>query len=125
MAKLLYTVFTSLDGYSTDAQGGLEWSVPDAEVVTFINEIERRTPISLYGRKMYEAMLYWETFEPTDDDLPAFRDFAVIWASAEKVVYSRTLDQLSMANARIERTFDPDAVRRMKESAGHDIAIGG
>src|SRR2546429_5351766 len=125
MAKLIYAAITSLDGYVEDEDGKFDWAAPDDEVHAFVNELERPIGTFLYGRRMYETMVFWETVS-TDDDRPvAIRDFAEIWRSAEKVVYSRTLQTVSSARTRIEREFDPDAVRRLKQSSGADIAVGG
>jgi dihydrofolate reductase len=125
MAKLVYAAITSLDGYTADDNGNFDWSAPDPEVFAYINDLERQYGTHLYGRKMYETMVYWETFDAAEDQPPYLRDFTQIWRSATKVVYSRTLAGVSSANTRIERAFDPGAVRRMKETAGHDMSVGG
>jgi len=122
VASLIYSAIASLDGYVEDEQGGFSWAAPDEEVHAFVNDLERPISTYLYGRRMYETMVYWET---DDDQAPVSRDFAGMWRAAEKVVYSRTLRVLSSARTRIERTFDADAVRRWKESSPSDIAIGG
>ena len=124
MAKLIYPGIMSLDGYTEDAEGTFDWSAPDEEVHAFINDLERPVGTYLYGRRMYEVMAAWETM-PLDDEPPAIRDFAQIWRAADKVVYSRTLDAASTARTRIERDFDPDAIRQMKASASEDLAVGG
>ena len=125
MAKLVYSGITSLDGYVADDDGSIDWSVPDEEVHTFVNDLERPIGTYLYGRRMYEVMVYWETAH-TLADQPAFvRDFTDIWQAADKIVYSTTLETVSSARTRIERDFDPDAVRRMKAAAGRDITVGG
>jgi dihydrofolate reductase len=125
MAKLVYSAIMSLDGYTADDNGNFDWGAPDPEVFTFINDLERGFGTHLYGRRMYETMIYWETFGATEDQPPYVRDFAAIWRAATKVVYSRTLGGVSSASTRIERAFDPGAVLRMKETAGHDICVGG
>jgi len=125
MAMLVYSAIMSLDGYMADDNGDIDWSAPDPEVHTFINDLERGFGTYLYGRKMYETMVYWETFDATQDQLPYVRDFAGMWRAAAKVVYSRTLAAVSSARTRIERGFDPEAVLRMKETAGHDMSVGG
>ena len=113
MAKLIYSAMTSLDGYVEDDQGGFDWAAPDAEVHAFVNDLERPIGTCLYGRRMYATMAYWETAW-ADGELPeAARDFAQIWQSAEKIVYSRTLQGVSSARTRIERELDPEAVRRL------------
>jgi dihydrofolate reductase len=122
MAKLVYSAIASLDGYVADRQGNWDWSAPDEEVHRFVNDLERPIGTYLYGRRMYQVLAAWETM---DDEHPAMRDYAQIWRDAEKVVYSRTLDEVSSARTRIERDFDPEAVREMKASAERDISVGG
>jgi dihydrofolate reductase len=125
MAKLIYSAIGSLDGYVEDASGKFEWAAPDEEVHAFVNELERPIGTHLYGRRMYETMVFWETVDP-DGDWPAVaRELAAIWQAADKVVYSRTLETVSSARTRIERELDPDAIERMKQSSGSDISIGG
>jgi dihydrofolate reductase len=124
MAQLIYSAITSLDGYIADEEGNFDWAMPDEEVHTFINDLERPVGTHLYGRRMYETMVYWETAH-TVADHPVEQDFAEIWRSAEKVVYSDTLETVSSARTRIERAFDPDAIRQMKASAERDISVGG
>jgi dihydrofolate reductase len=124
MASLTYTGITSLDGYVADADGNFGWSAPDEEVHTFVNDLERPVGTYLYGRRMYEVMVSWETITLTDQP-PFMRDFAKIWRAADKIVYSRTLATVASARTRIERDFDPEAVRRMKAEAGRDISVGG
>ncbi len=125
MAKLVYSTIMSLDGYTADRDGRFDWSAPDPEVFTFINALERGYGTYLYGRRMYEAMVYWETFEAGESQPPYLGDFAETWRAAAKVVYSRTLGGVSSARTRIERVFDPGAVRRMKETAARDMSVGG
>jgi dihydrofolate reductase len=121
-ASLIYTAIASLDGYVEDEHGGFDWAAPDEEVHGFVNELERQIGTHLYGRRMYETMVYWET----DDDRPAVaRDYAAIWRAADKVVYSRTLEGVSSARTRIEREFDPAAIERLKQRSPSDISIGG
>lgn len=125
MAKLIYSAITSLDEYVEDKQGNFDWCTPDDEVLAFINDLERPIGTYLYGRRMYETMVFWET-APTSGDQPAEdRDFAELWRAAEKVVYSRTLQAPSSGRTRVEREFDPTAVRRLKESLASDITVGG
>jgi dihydrofolate reductase len=125
MAKLIYSVICSLDGYVADAEGNFDWAAPDDELHSFVNDLERPIGTYLYGRRMYETMRFWEPPEASTDQPAAVRDYAEIWRSAEKVVFSRTLDHVSSAKTRIEREFDPDAIRRLKEEAERDISIGG
>ena len=122
MARLTYLAIASLDGYVEDEQGRFNWAAPDEEVHAFVNDLERPIGTYLYGRRMYETMVYWET----DDDRGAVaRDYAEIWRAAEKIVYSRGLQTVSSKRTRIEREFDATAIRRLKESSLSDMAIGG
>ena len=124
MAQLIYSAIASLDGFVADAEGNFDWAAPDEEVHAFVNDLERPVGTYLLGRRMYETMAVWETMA-LDDEPPVMRDFAEIWRAADKVVYSRTLAEVSTARTRLEREFDADAVRRMKAAAEHDIAVGG
>jgi len=125
MAKLIYSAITSLDGYVADRNGKFDWAAPDQDVHAFVNDLERKIGTYLYGRRMYEVMLYWET-APTEGDSPlVMRDYARIWQSAEKIVFSNTLSKLSSTNTRIERQFDPGAIRKAKAASSRDISIGG
>jgi dihydrofolate reductase len=125
MVTLVYATIMSLDGYTADENGNFDWGVPDEEVFAFINDLEREFGTYLYGRRMYETMVYWETFEAADDDPLSIRDFAEIWRAADKIVYSRTLTAVASTRTRIEHGFDPEVVLRMKETLGHDISVGG
>jgi dihydrofolate reductase len=125
MAKLIYSAIASLDGYVADEDGNFHWAVPDEEVHAFINDLDRPVGTYLYGRRMYETMLGWETDSTLADRSPPMRDFAEIWQAADKIVYSRTLENISTARTRIERDFDPEAVRRIKASTGRDLMVGG
>jgi len=123
MAELIYMMNTSVDGYVAERDGTFDWSVPTAEVFAIFNELLRPIGTYLYGRRMYETMVYWETVDADDDSVA--RDFAELWRAADKVVYSTTLPTASSARTRIERAFDPEAVRRMKATAPTDISVGG
>lgn len=125
MAKLIYAAIASLDGYVEDEQGRFDWAAPDEEVHAFVNELERPIGTYLYGRRMYETMVYWETATTSDDEPAVTRDYTEIWRAAEKIVYSRKLDTVSSARTRIERDFDPEAISRLKESSATNISIGG
>jgi len=125
VAKLIYSAITSLDGYIADEDGNFDWAAPDEEVHTFVNNLERPVGTYLYGRRMYEVMVAWETAHTFADQRPVMQDFAKIWQAADKVVYSRTLAAVSSARTRIERDFDPEAVRQLKASARRDISVGG
>lgn len=126
MAKLIYSAITSLDGYVEDRDGGFDWAAPDEEVHCFVNELERPVGTYLYGRRMYDTMVYWET-APTAgaDEPPCIWDFAKIWRAAEKVVYSRSLDAVSSERTRIERDFSPAVIEELKATEDRDISIGG
>jgi dihydrofolate reductase len=125
VAKLIYSAITSLDGYVTDENGNFDWAVPDEEVHTFVNNLERPVGTYLYGRRMYEVMVGWETDHTLADQSPVMRDFAEIWQAADKIVYSKTLETVSTARTRIERDLDPEAVRQIQARAGPDIMVGG
>ena len=125
MAKLVYSAIASLDGYVADGDGDFGWAVPDEEVHAFINDLQRPIGTHLYGRRMYETMAGWETDPTLADQSPVMRDFAELWRAADKVVYSGTLEAVGTARTRIERAFDPEAVREMKASAGRDLIVGG
>ena len=125
MAKLIYSAITSLDGYTADENGDFDWSAPDEQVHAFVNDLERPVGTYLYGRRMYDVMVAWETMHTQPDLTPATRDYAQIWQAAEKVIYSRTLESTSSAKTRIERDFDPDPVRRLLAEADSDVSIGG
>jgi dihydrofolate reductase len=124
MAKLIYSAITSLDGYIADEDGNFDWGAPDEEVHTVFNDLERRIGTYLYGRRMYEVMVAWETLGLAEE--PAFiQDFAELWRAADKVVYSKTLETVSSARTRVERDFDAEAIRQTKASAGRDLTVGG
>src|SRR5690606_3437772 len=122
VARLIYTTITSLDGYVEDTDGEFDWAEPDDEVHAFVNDLERSVGTYLYGRRMYETMVFWETAQGLK---PVAEDYAEIWRSAQKIVFSRTLEDVSSEKTRVEREFDAAAVQQMKEDAGADIAIGG
>jgi dihydrofolate reductase len=125
MVKLIYSTIISLDGYVADEDGEFGWAAPDEEVHAFINDLERQVGTYLYGRRMYEVMRYWETADATSGRSPVARDYAQIWRTAEKIVYSRTLRSASTARTRIERDFDAAALRREKAQARSDMSVGG
>jgi len=124
VARLTYLMLASLDGYVVDEQGNFDWAEPDEKVHLLVNELQRQVGTHLYGRRMYQVLVAWDTI--SFDDQPSFiRDYAGIWRSADKVVYSSTLDSVSSSRTRIERSFDPTAVREMKATAERDLSIGG
>src|SRR5712691_9847090 len=119
---LVYSAIASLDGYTADAEGTFDWAAPDEEVHAFVNDLERGIGTYLYGRRMYEVMLFWETV-PLEGEHPVVRDFAGIWRAADKIVYSTTLRTAATARTRIEHRFDTEAVRALKQRG--DVSIGG
>ena len=121
MANLIYIAIASLDGYIEDEEGKFDWAAPDEEVHAFVNDLERPVGTHLYGRRMYETMVWWET----GDHAGVYGDYAEIWRAAEKVVYSRKLQTVSSERTRIEGEFDAAAIRWLKESSRSDISIGG
>jgi dihydrofolate reductase len=125
MAKLIYSAITSLDGYVADENGNFDWAAPDEEVHAFVNDLERPIGTYLYGRRIYDVMVAWETMDTGDDQPPVIRDYAQIWRAADKIVYSRTLEKATSARTRIARDFDPETIRQMKAHAGRDISVGG
>ena len=124
MANLIYSSIASLDGYVADEQGNFDWAAPDEEVHAFVNELERPVGTYLYGRRMYDVLVAWETM-PTEDQPNVIRDYAEIWRAADKIVYSTTLATAASAKTQIERSFDPDAVRQLKTKAERDLSVGG
>ncbi len=122
MAKLIYAALTSLDGYVADEDGNFDWAEPDEDVHSFVNDLERPIGTHLYGRRLYDVMVAWETI---DDEQPQMKDYAEIWRAADKIVFSRSLETVSSERTRIERNFDPDVIRRMKAEAARDLSVGG
>ena len=125
MGKLIYSMITSLDGYAEAAEGGLGTGADDEEVHTFIGDVFRPVRTFLYGRKMYETMVYWETAHLEPDQPPHILRYARDWQAADKIVYSTTLESVSSAKTRIERSFDPDEVRKLKAQSDHDLSVDG
>jgi dihydrofolate reductase len=125
MAKLIYSVIASLDGYIEDETGTFDWAEPDEEVHAFVNDLERPVGTYLLGRRMYETMVFWERPPDLAGQPPFVQDFAGIWQRADKIVYSKTLRTAASAKTLIEREFDPEAIRQLKASAGADFSVGG
>ncbi|HET7455372.1 MAG TPA: dihydrofolate reductase family protein [Solirubrobacterales bacterium] len=125
MAKLIYSAIASLDGYVADEHGKFDWAMPDEEVHAFVNDLERPVGTHLYGRRMYEVLKVWETDEILQGQPQVMRDYADIWRAAEKIVYSRSLGEVETSRTRLESTFDPDAIRALKQTEDREIAIGG
>jgi dihydrofolate reductase len=125
MAKLIYAAISSLDGYVADAEGNFDWSAPDQEVHRFVNDLERGIGTYLYGRRMYEVMRYWETAPTGNGEPSADQEYAKIWQAADKIVYSKSLEQASSARTSIEREFDPQAIQQLKAAAAPDLSVSG
>jgi len=121
-ARLIYSALASLDGYVADETGGFGWAAPDEEVHAFINDLERPIATYLYGRRMYEVMAAWETMDATSE---VGADFAQLWRVADKIVFSRTLEQTATPRTRLERAFEPEAIRALKARSDRDISVGG
>jgi dihydrofolate reductase len=124
MARLIYFTPASLDGYIAD-DGDFGWSAPDEEVFAFISDVVRPIGTYLYGRKTFETMAIWETPDVIPGRTPAMLDFARIWQAADKIVYSKSLGTVSTQKTRLEREFDPRAVRDLKAQLPHDVSVGG
>lgn len=125
MGKLIYSMLTSADGYTEDADGSFGWGAPESEELHgYINERFAGVGTYLYGRRMYDTMVFWETAH-IGDHPQALRDFARQWQAVEKIVFSQTLDQPRSARTRIERAFDPDAIRQLKARTSHDLTVDG
>ncbi len=125
MARLIYSAIASADGYVEDAAGSFDWAAPGEELLCFINDLERLVGTYLYGRRMYETMLYWETAHTVPGQPPSVREFTGIWQAAGKIVFSTTLQSVSTARTRIERNFDPGMIRQLKSATEHDMTVGG
>jgi dihydrofolate reductase len=125
VGKLIYSAIASADGYVEDAAGGFAWAAPDEELLCFVNDLERPVGTYLYGRRMYETMLYWETDRTAPGQPPSVRDFTGIWQAADKIVFSTTLPSVSSTRTRIERDFDPGMIRQLKSATEHDMTVGG
>jgi dihydrofolate reductase len=124
VAKLTYLMLASLDGYIEDGDGKFDWAEPDEEVHAFVNDLDRPLGTYLYGRRMYEVMVAWETMD-TAGEPAVMSEFAESWRATDKIVYSRTLEAVSTSRTRLEREFDPDAVRKLKAASDSDLGIGG
>jgi dihydrofolate reductase len=124
MAKLIYSAAASLDGYVADRDGKWDWSTPDEEVHPFINDLQRPLRTHLYGRRMYEVLSAWEDLDLADQ--PGYiAEFAEIWHNTDKIVFSRTLQEVSTSRTRLEQNFDPETIRELKATAETDLAVGG
>lgn len=125
MGKLIYAANISLDGFLEDESGSFDWSVPDEQLHAFWNEHERHIGTSLYGRRMYETMRVWEDDDWLANEPAVVREYAEIWRDTDKIVFSSTLEDVSTARTTVERRFEPQAVRELKESSSSDLSVGG
>ncbi|MFZ0169817.1 MAG: dihydrofolate reductase family protein [Candidatus Dormiibacterota bacterium] len=125
MAKLIYTAIASLDGYVADEDGNFDWAAPDGEVFALVNELERPVGTYLYGRRMYETMVSWETATFRAGESHLMQDFAEIWRAADKIVFSTKLETVSSARTKLERALSPEAVWQLKAATERDISVGG
>jgi dihydrofolate reductase len=125
VARLIYAAIASLDGYVEDGGGGFDWARPDEEVHAFLNDLEQGVGTYLYGRRMYETMVFWESPPDLGAPAPVMQEYSAIWQAADKIVYSKTLASPSSRRTRIERTFDPEAVRKLKATSNRDLTVGG
>jgi len=125
MAKLIYTAITSLDGYIEDARGNFDWGAPDEEVHAFVNDLERSAGTYLYGRRLYETMVFWESPRDLAEQPPYVQDYAAIWQQADKIVYSKMLERVASARTTIKRTFEPEAIRQLKATVSRELTVGG
>jgi dihydrofolate reductase len=125
MAKLIYSMLMSLDGYVEDASGGFGWAKPDEEVHSYINEITSSVGTFLYGRRMYETMVVWETAHTIPDQPKVVLDWARQWQAADKIVYSQTLIETQSARTRIEREFDPNASGASRQRRSTNLPLAG
>jgi dihydrofolate reductase len=123
MAKLIYATPTSLDGFLGD--NNYDWSTPDQDAMTSMNEVFKTIELYLFGRKLYETMKVWDTPDIMSNLSPSSLEFAKIWQDWQKIVYSKSLDQVSIKKARLEKSFDPEAIRKLKNEISGDIGIGG
>lgn len=125
MARLSYTAMASLDGYIEDTTGSFDWAEPDEEVHRFFNDLERSVGLDLYGRRLYETMVFWGDPDNVAGGPDYVLEFGEIWRVKDKVVFSRSLESVSSERTRIEREFDPELILRWKLEADADLSIGG
>jgi dihydrofolate reductase len=125
MGKLIYSALASLDGYVADENGKFDWAMPDEEVHAFVNDLERPIGTHLYGRRMYEVMKAWDSDDILEGQPAEMRDYAEIWRAADKIVFSRSLEEVETSRTRLEGAFDPAAIRELKGSVEQDLSIGG
>ena len=132
MARLIYVMNISLDGYISDRAGNFDWTEPSAAMLAMFNDLVRPVGTYLYGRRMYETMAVWETAHVTPD-APAFTpglgelecEFATLWRAKEKIVFSTTLSQVSTPRTRLERAVDPEQIRQLVATSERDLTVGG
>lgn len=125
MARLLYSAIASLDGYVVDAEGTFAWAAPSEEVHAFVNDRERTVGTYVYGRRLYEVMRYWAADDTSADRSAVSADYRQIWQAADKLVVSTSLTAVDTPRTELVARFDPDALRRRKDTASADLSIGG
>jgi dihydrofolate reductase len=125
MGRLIFGAIASVDGYTVDSSGSFDWAQPDPEVHAFVNDLERDVGTYLYGRRMYETMKVWQDLPGEGDDEPVIADYANVWRSADKIVYSSSLAEVTTPRTRLEKRFDPEAARRLVAESDSDVSVGG
>ena len=127
MGTLRYFANMSADGYTVDTEGRFDWAEPTTEVHSFINEIESDVAVYVHGRRMYETMVYWETYEPGPEPEPSMTRYAQIWQGVEKVVASSSLPEAAITSARtrIVRDLRLGELRRIADCAPGVVSVGG
>lgn len=125
MGKLIYAINTSLDGFTEDATGSFDWSVPDEDVHEYYNDMMRGVGTQLLGRRMYETMAVWETEPAFAEESAVQADFADAWQDSDKLVYSTTLSDPVTKRTRIVAAFEAGEVRALKEASSADLLVGG
>lgn len=125
MAKLIYAVICSLDGFVNDEHGDFDWAMPDEQLHQYVNDLEAQIGTYLYGRRMYEIMQVWGDFPGIEDEPEVIREYAQVWIGADKHVFSSTLEEVTSARTHLHREFNPEGVRSLKETVATDVSIGG
>jgi dihydrofolate reductase len=125
MGKLTYGMMVSLDGYVADAKGHFDWGHIDEEIHSFANSETRMNGTEIYGRRMYETMVYWENDEAQKDRPGYEQEFASIWKGLDKIVVSSTLERVSSGNTRIVREVRPEEIRQLKAQSAKNVSVAG
>jgi dihydrofolate reductase len=125
MRKVIYAMSVSLDGFIEATDGDLRWSFPDEELHRHFNQQEQLIDIHLYGRKLYENMAsYWPT-AGQDPSAPQVEiDYARLWKTMQKIVFSTTLQQVGW-NSQLVKGDIAEVVNRLKAQPGGDMSVGG